>query len=203
MNHREARERAREAVTADTSLTRAERETTLRFAEWDETASFYTTERGLMNRILAHPAAAVKSLNVLDEAGSSHADPLPLEEYDGGPVVGVEATLPVGVLKIQKTPRSTTGHAPIISKAVLETTRADGGRETDAPDVASVARRLGTDPARLQAFVRHHPDPTAAAVLEAFDGDGARRAVVASWIRAESRRQEQRRERLQNRGEHE
>lgn len=184
----------------DTSLTRAERETTLRFAEREPTAQFYTAERGLMNRILAHPAAAVDHVNVLDEPGSTHAEPLPLAEYDGGPVVGVEATLPVGLLKIQKTPRSTTEHATIISKTVLETTRPDGGGEPTTPETTTVAARLEADPERLRRFVRRHPDPTAEAVLQAFDGDEHLLAVVAEWIAAEESRQAARRDRRTRRG---
>lgn len=200
MNHPDARRRAREHLKVDTTLSPAERETTLRFAEAGDTAHFYTTERGLMNRILAHPVATVEHLNVLAEPGARAAEPVPLGEYDDGLVAGVEATLPVGLLKIQRRARSTTAHADVVSEAVLEAARTDGGEELEPPDTTTVARRLDADPERLQRFVRHHPEPTAEHVLEAFDGGEELLGVVAEWIAAEERRRAGRRERRHDGG---
>lgn len=132
MNHPEARRRAREAIEADKSVSPAERETAIHFSEADDRASLFATERGIMNRVLAHPEIAIQELDVLEEAGGSRRRGVRLEEYDGGPVVGVLATIPVGVVKLQLTPRADSAtHADIVSVDVLDIAATDGGEDDD------------------------------------------------------------------------
>lgn len=121
MNHREARRRARANVEADKSVSPAERETAIHFSEADDRASLFVTERGMMNRALAHPEITIRELDVLEEPGSRHRRAVPLEEYDGGAVVGVLATLPVGLVKIRLSARGElASHADVVSEEVVD-----------------------------------------------------------------------------------
>lgn len=127
MNHPEARRRARANVEADKSVSPAERETAIHFSEADARASLFATERGMMNRTLAHPEITIRELDVLEEPGSRHRRAVPLEEYDGGPVVGVLATLPVGLVKIRLSARGElASHADVVSEEVVDPIT-DGG----------------------------------------------------------------------------
>ncbi|MFB6256296.1 MAG: hypothetical protein ABEH58_06150 [Haloplanus sp.] len=109
----------REAVREDPDLLPEEKETTLRFAKDQDTAAVYTAEAGLARRLLAHAAVNVEGLTVLEEEEARReVDP---DDWGGGDIVGVRARLPVGALKVQRTPRSAGGHAQVVSeKAVHE-----------------------------------------------------------------------------------
>lgn len=105
-----------EAVEADERLLPEEKETTVRFAWGDEYASVFSAEPGIMRRILAHPERRDTQVVVLDgEARPTVAT----DEYAGGAIGGVTTELPVGVLKIQPTPRTTPGHANIVTRRHL------------------------------------------------------------------------------------
>lgn len=113
----DARERARAAVRRDPELIPMERETTLRVAQDTDALDVFTREQGPMNRLLAHPEATEISVTVLtDDVGGGT---VPLSEYSGGDVVGVNATLPVGCLAISREPRSSGSHADMISESVI------------------------------------------------------------------------------------
>lgn len=127
MNHPEARRRARANVEADKSVSPAERETAIHFSEADDRASLFATERGMMNRTLAHPGITIRELDVLEEPGSPRRRAVPLEEYDGGPVVGVLATLPVGLVKLRLSARGEqASHADVVTEEVVDPIT-DGG----------------------------------------------------------------------------
>ena len=113
---RDARDRARENVGANTDLTPAERETTLRLAADRDHAVVFTAERGVMSRLLAHPGAEIDHVRVSDGVSGRVTD---LTEYDGGRVVGVRASLPVGYVSITTQERQADGHAAIVSQRVL------------------------------------------------------------------------------------
>ena len=111
------RESAREAVRVDPSLTPGERETNFRFAQDRDHVDVFTAERGIMRRLLAHPEVDVDFLRV--QGGDVGGTAVPLPEYEGGGVVGLKGTLPVGCLTISGTPRKSDGHADIVTDRVL------------------------------------------------------------------------------------
>lgn len=75
----------------------------------------------MMNRTLAHPEITIRELDVLEEPGSRHRRAVRLEEYDGGPVVGVLAPLPVGLVKIRLSARGErASHADVVSEEVVD-----------------------------------------------------------------------------------
>jgi hypothetical protein len=127
VNHPEARRRARANVEVDTSVSPAERETAIHFSEAAGRASLFATERGMMNRALAHPEITIRELDVLEEPGSPRRRAVRLEEYDGGPVVGVLATFPVGLVKIRLSARGErASHADVVTEEVVDPIT-DGG----------------------------------------------------------------------------
>jgi len=106
-----------DAVGEDSDLTPEEKETSIHFSKRDDTARVFTAEAGLARRLLAHPHAEARTLNVLDEDGARTATTP--DGYDGGTVVGVVADVPVGVLTVKRDPRKTSQHAPVITDRVL------------------------------------------------------------------------------------
>lgn len=178
-------------VREDRELAPIEKETTLRFAKRDKHASVYTAEAGLARRLLAHPHAEIKSVTVAD--GDARRD-VPLGSTDGADIVGVRASVDVGVLSIRSTPRQSRQHAAIVSERVLERLRdtaTDGGR---APPEGRVAEVLDVPPRRLRKFVEAHPDPSAANVLGAFSGDPEYTELVERYITTVKSDQRERRE---------
>jgi hypothetical protein len=105
-----------EAVEADERLLPEEKETTIRFAWGDECASVFSAEPGIMRRLLAHPERRDTRLVLTDGEARPTVTP---EEYAGLPISGVTTELPVGVLKIQPTARTTGGHATIVTREHL------------------------------------------------------------------------------------
>jgi hypothetical protein len=105
-----------ELVREHPDLTPPEKETTLRFGKDEDHATVYTDEAGLTRRLLAHPHAAVRFVNVLEDGATRAVD---LEEVSGRDIVGVRVSLPVGALKIRVTPRSAAGHAEVVSEEVF------------------------------------------------------------------------------------
>lgn len=89
-------------VTEDPRLTPAEKETTWWFDKTTDTARLFTAEAGLMRRALQHP----------------HAEVLETVERDGE-IHGVRVALPVGCVSVSLDPRTTGGHAEVITRRVL------------------------------------------------------------------------------------
>jgi len=104
----------------DPRLGPAEKETLMRFAKVDDRVVVDTTEAGIGRRVLAHPLAEIHRVTVLDEDGEhAHpADPATVTAEDA--VVGVRATLPLGVVTISSSARESDSHADIVSDRVLE-----------------------------------------------------------------------------------
>lgn len=106
-----------DAVSEDSDLTPAEKETSIRFAKDQDLATIFTAEAGLMRRLVAHPETAIESLTVLDAAGVRQTvDPT---GYESGQIVGVVVTVPVGALQIKSSSRQSTQHAALVSDRVL------------------------------------------------------------------------------------
>lgn len=108
-------------VAESQELLPREKETTVRFGKHDDRAIVHTDEAGLARRLLAHPRAALRFASV-----EQHADARTVETVaalrgldDGARVTAVDASVPVGVLKIRRAPRSTDHHAPVITEEVF------------------------------------------------------------------------------------
>jgi hypothetical protein len=105
-----------ELVREDPNLTPAEKETSIHFAKDEDLATVYTSEAGIARRLIAHPSGTIEGLTVLD--GGVRADVSP-DEVDGREIVGVRCRVPVAVLKVQVSGRSTDQHAPVVSDRVF------------------------------------------------------------------------------------
>lgn len=117
-------EAALENVTEDGTLSPLEKETAIHFSKNNDDATIYTAEAGLMRRFLAHPAASTVALTVRDGDARPAISP---SNYDGGEIVGVEATLPVGGLTVPLQPRKSGQHAEVVTDRVFDRFR--GGSE--------------------------------------------------------------------------
>jgi len=105
-----------DAVRSDPALLPEEKETTLRLGKREEFATVFTVETGIARRLLAHPHVPIRGLTVAE--GDARRDVRP-EDYTGGPIVGVRVRVPVGVLSVRSSPRSSTQHARIVTGRVL------------------------------------------------------------------------------------
>jgi len=123
-DHEHASDDRRRAVAAfeheDPELTPAERETLFRFSRADDRVEFYTAERGVGRRLLAHPAASIGEVTL--RRGDRRRPAVPLEEVEeGDEVVAVRGALPIEALKVHHKTRTDGGHAAIVSDRVLQT----------------------------------------------------------------------------------
>lgn len=109
-------------ASEDSSLDPSEKETSINFGKRNDHARVFTSETGMMRRILGHPHVPVISVTV--EEGDSRPT-VDLDDYDGQPIVGVQARAPIGLLKIQQTPRKDNQHARVVSKRARNLQGAD------------------------------------------------------------------------------
>lgn len=103
-------------VAEDSSLVPSEKETSINFGKRHDRARVFSSERGLMRRLLGHPHVEIVSVTV--EEGDRRP-PIDLDDYDGQTVVGVRAIAPIGLLKIGLSPRKDNQHARIVSDRVM------------------------------------------------------------------------------------
>lgn len=114
---RSREERLVEAVAEDRRLGPEEKETLLRFVKAEDRILVYTEERGLMRRLLQHPEFRLESLRVVtEEMWGEYVDP---DDFDEGSITGVEGWVPIGVLSLKTTSRTTSQHAAIVPDRVL------------------------------------------------------------------------------------
>jgi hypothetical protein len=111
------REELVSAVTEDEKLGIVEKETTIKFAKPDNRVLIYTEEGGLMRRLLQHPEFQIRHLRVTTE--DSWGARIGPDDFDGGSITGVDGWLPIGVLSLKTTSRTTSQHAAIVSERVL------------------------------------------------------------------------------------
>lgn len=107
-----------DAVGEDSGLTPEEKETSIGFTKRDDVARMFTAEAGLARRLLAHPHAAVTSLDVLQ--GDGRRASVGVDEYTTGQIAGVLANVPVGAFSVKGTPRKSDQHAEIVTERVLQ-----------------------------------------------------------------------------------
>lgn len=90
------------AVSEDGSLSPKEKETHFRWSKVDENVHVYSDVAGVINRLLHHPEFL--------ETGRTEIQ---------GQVVAIWGQLPLGVLSVSKSPRSSGSHADVVSQAVM------------------------------------------------------------------------------------
>lgn len=118
---RALREHLREQVGRDPALGPAERETSVAFATDQDTARVHTEEPALIRRLLAHDHVEVGVLGVHD------GDTTRTVAYDDvvtnggvdGRVTRLKGRVPVACLVVKAAPRTTGGHAQVVTKEVL------------------------------------------------------------------------------------
>lgn len=86
-------------VAEDSGLTAGEKETIIRFANDEDDASVFSEEHGIMKRLLDHPEADVE----------------PDRRSDDGTVCAVRGAVPVDILKIGSTPRTTGSKSDVVA----------------------------------------------------------------------------------------
>ncbi len=105
------------AVNEDEKLGAIEKETRLLFSKSDDHVELYTEEGGLMRQLLQHPEFRLEKLRVVTEdSWGQYVDP---DDFDGGTITGVDGWVPIGVLSLKTSSRSTSQHAAIVSERVL------------------------------------------------------------------------------------
>jgi len=107
-----------ERVAGDPDLTRAERETTLRFADDQDVAHVHSASPGVVRRLLAHDHVRVSAVTVHDGEGIQTVDAAEVVDVDGE-IVSLRATLPVGAIGVKSVPRKTNQSAEVVSGGVL------------------------------------------------------------------------------------
>jgi len=100
-------------VRADPDLSPAERETAIHWCAEDGEARVYSEERGIILSILRSPVATIHTIRVSsdDEFGGT----IPPEQYQDGAVTGVEATVPIGAIKVKSNSRSSEKRSLVVS----------------------------------------------------------------------------------------
>ena len=101
-----------ELVAEDSDLTPSEKETSINFTKSEDRARVFTSERGLMRRLLQHPLFEVDHL--VPESGAKVTDVQELDATDTQ-ITGVKGTIPVGAVKLRTSTRSSSGHASVVS----------------------------------------------------------------------------------------
>lgn len=101
----------------DPELSAAERETVFRFARDREVVEFFTEERGIGRRLIAHPHSTISWVAVLEGERRKEISP---NKFTSGEIVGVRGTLPIGVFMVKASPRNQSDHSAIVSRRVLE-----------------------------------------------------------------------------------
>ena len=76
-------------------------------------ARVFTEEAGISRRLLQHPHFTVTGIRVNDSLGDARS--IEPDNFCGGKVTAVGGYIPVGTVKVQKTCRSTPGHASIVA----------------------------------------------------------------------------------------
>jgi len=106
-------------VSGDPDLTRAERETTITFADDQERARVHSASPGITRRLLAHDDARLLSATLHDGEG---VETVPGRQVAGeaGDIVSVRVTLPVGCVSVKGVARSHNQSAAVVSDGVFE-----------------------------------------------------------------------------------
>lgn len=111
----------REQVGRDPRLAPEERETTVTFATDEDTARVHTDEPALVRRLLAHDHVDVDDVGVYDD-GTVRTVAYDAVVADGGVdgrITRLRGRVLVDCLVVKSQPRTTGGHAQVVSKEVF------------------------------------------------------------------------------------
>lgn len=115
------RQRMIDSVSEADDLVPMEKETSIHFAKGDDRLDVFTAESPVMKRLLAHPEFEIESIRqtTSDQEITIRED---FEEnFDGRrSTVGVQGTMPIGVLWIKSESRQDTGHARVASNTASD-----------------------------------------------------------------------------------
>jgi hypothetical protein len=112
-----------EAVGEDPDLEPIEKETSIGWTkdgspttaatQFDQhVAHVLSEEAGISRRLLQHPHFDMTGIRVNDSLGKGrNIEP---DNFCGGKITAVRGYIPIGTVKLQKTCRSTSGHAPVV-----------------------------------------------------------------------------------------
>lgn len=92
-----------ENVKEDNDLTKAEKETTINFDKESNKAHLFTSEGGLMRRMIQHPLFEINEYTEKD-----------------GKITSIKGMIPTTALSIGSTERGQKGHAQIVSNTVTQ-----------------------------------------------------------------------------------
>ena len=90
-------------VKEDPDLSSMEKETVIRFANDEDKATVFSESNGIMRRLLQHPHADVTTERTVE-----------------GKTVAVRGEIPIDMLKITSTPRSSGSRSDIVSNNVSD-----------------------------------------------------------------------------------
>lgn len=110
-----------DALTTDATREPFERESRLLWSAETDRVDVHTAERSLMRRFLSHPEFQLSWLEVRkgDRGSRSvQADDL-ATEWNGQDVLSINGSIPLGCVTVKASPRSTGGHAAVVTRSVL------------------------------------------------------------------------------------
>lgn len=112
-----------ESVQTNTNVTQAERETSITFSRADDRADIYCEEQAMMKRLLLHPDFELDFYHTSHPdrvTGVVEGDEYEEDGHDGRkPVYAIRGTIPIGCLKVGPSPRSSSGHADVVTSKWL------------------------------------------------------------------------------------
>lgn len=117
-----------EAIESDPGRNPFERESRLLWRAGTDVLDIYAAEPGVMRRLVLHPHFRLQRLEVATEQGTRSMECEEFESLCSGTdsppmipsVYSISGIAHVGLQKIAETPRTTGGHAQIITSAVLD-----------------------------------------------------------------------------------
>ena len=110
-----------DALTTDSTREPFERESRLLWSAETDSVDVHTAERSLMRRFLSHPEFRLRWIEVRKgDRGcrSIQADSLSTD-WSGEDVLSINGSIPIGCLTVKASPRSTGGHADVVTRSIL------------------------------------------------------------------------------------
>ena len=106
-------------VAGDPDLTKAERETTVTFADDQDRARVHSASPGVVRRILAHDDTRLLSATIHDGEGVRTVSGGEVVDEDGD-IVSIRSTLPVGCILVKAIARKNNQSAAVVSEGVFD-----------------------------------------------------------------------------------
>lgn len=110
-----------DALATDATREPIERESRLLWSAETDRVDVHTAERSLMRRFLSHPEFHLRWMEVRRGnrgSRSVQAENLAME-WNGQAILSINGSIPLGCLSVKASPRSTGGHAAVVTRSVL------------------------------------------------------------------------------------